>query len=272
MNMSTNPSNIPRPTKISLLRTLKKALRLLWDRLGWVLVCSLMVFLSTGITLATLAWAYGLAVFTTRVVSVVASIVIGSIFISASCLSAATVAARIVEFDEPSASDLFAGFRSGFGRSIRIGIVGVLGTGSLAANAVFYFMGEGILRAAIGALFLYALAALLCICAYLVPLAAMGETGRLKSEDTGKPELGVLMRNAVSLVMGQPGYAICLALFLVVSSSLLGVTGVGAALLAGGFGAILATQATRDQLVRHGILPALPDRDTPIEETGWPRL
>ena len=51
-------------------------------------------------------------------------------------------------------------------------------------------------------------------------------------------------------------------------TALLLISGVGMALLWGGFTVFLSTQATRDQLVRFGVIPP-PDPEALAVDEGW---
>lgn len=244
-------------------RTLKLGIRTCWDSLGFVCAGSLTLFASLCIPVTVLGLFPGRTA-AAFVCAIIYLFVAPPIF-AGICWLVHTV----YECDEPSYADLWRGARLLYWRALGLGTVHLLGTAVLVANILFYLSRPSLafLLLAIG--FAYGLLFWVMNMLYHWPLLAATAAGILRRDGDQSAGLASVFRNGFLLTVSAPGYTFALAVILIAITLPLVVSGVGAALVAPGFSAFLTTQATRDQLVRFGVLPAPPDPDEPVGDERW---
>jgi len=104
---------------------------------------------------------------------------------------------------------------------------------------------------------------------YHLPLLIAGELGVVKRDDGGPSRLSAVYKNGFLLTASSPAYTFGVTLTLLGVLLILTISGFGLALLGCSFATYLTTSATRDQLVRLGMLEPLPDIDTKVVEERW---
>ncbi len=257
--------NPPLPP-FNLWRTLRFGIREAWDALGFVCAASLTLFLALPVPVV-------LALMVARVPSpmaLIAAAVAGSVA-SAAVLGplyagTCSLVHRTIVRDEPSYMDLLRGTGRLYWRATGLALVESAVTGVLLGNLVFYARLRGFGWLLITTVFLY-----LCLfwgmnCLYHWPLLVAAEEGIIRRDDGGRPRLLPVFRNGFLLATSAPIYSLGLLVVLAVVLIPAGLSGVGMALVGPGLAAFLTTQATRDQLVRFGVLPPPPDLESPVND------
>jgi uncharacterized membrane protein YesL len=179
------------------------------------------------------------------------------------------LAHRALSHDEPAYGQVWSGFARLYLRAAACALAQVLVFAILAANLLFYLQRAGFAWLALSALFGYLTLFWGMNCLYHMPLLVAGEEGVIKREDGGKARLSSVFRNGFLLASSSPAYTLGLLAILIVEGGVFMLLGVGAAMLGAGVGAFLTTQATRDHLVRFGVLTPPPDPDAPVGDEVW---
>ncbi len=261
--MQGDTPNIPQP-KVGLGKTLRRATRQSWDSLG--LVCAASLTLFAACVPVALFW-YLLAPF--GAVRWLGGLLVAALTVAPLTAGLHYLVHQIVERDEPTYLDMWRGARQLYGRAAGLGAI-QLGVQGVLAVSVWFYTSRGVfLLTALGALCLYLLVFWWAMCLYQWPLLVAGETGLLERDEGRRTTAFSAVRNSALLTLSSPFYSLgLLALLLVVLIPLL-VSGVGMALLGGGFAAFAGTQAARDQLVRFGAIPPPPDTEGPAPDEPW---
>jgi len=250
-------------------RTLRFAVRAAWDALGFVCAMSLTLFVFLALPVAVALRPGGLAAPGERAGWAVAGSVLFLALLPPLYAGACFLTHRILTHDEPSYLDLWRGAARLYGRAVLLGTVQTLVTAILVANVVFYLRFNSFPFLLLAVVFFYLLLFWWMNGLYHWPLLVAGEVGVLRREDGGRPGLRAVFRNGFLLAFSAPGFTFALLLIIIAVFIPLALSGVGMALLSVGLFAFLTTQATRDQLVRFGVLPPPPDPDAPVEDEGW---
>lgn len=256
------PTAFQKPVRLG--QTLRRAVRQSWDSLG--LVCATSLTLFAACVPVALFW-YVLAPW--PLARLVGGLGAAAVAFGPMMAGACTVAHKVFERDEPGYLDLWRGAGRMFGRSAALGALQLVGQVALAAGILFYASRGILLLTALAALCFYALVLWWAMCLYQWPILVAGEFGLLQREDGGRPGLRSVLRNSALLTVSAPGFSVGLLAAVVLALAPLAVSGVGAALLGGGFLAFAATQAVRDQLVRFGAIPPPPDTEGPAPDEPW---
>lgn len=246
-------------------RTLKYGLRTAWDSLGFVCAISLTLFAVAILPAAAAVEALSVE----RVPILIAAILVWLAVVPPLFAGACYLVHRILACDEPSYLHLWRGALSMWGKSVALGATQALVLGVLWVNMLFYLRLGTFPFILLAVTVFYLLLFWGMNCLYHWPLLVAGEAGVLIREDGGRPGLWAIFRNGFLLAFSSPGFTFCLLLVIMGLSALLFLSGVGAALLLTGLLAFLITQATRDQLVRFGVLPPPPDLDEPAPDEAW---
>jgi len=248
--------------------TLKHGIRAIWDALGLVCAASLTLFAALSLPLSLLAAAVraqGYKSLMTVCFSMALFLFIVPPLFGGICWLAHKVFAR----DEPSYVDLWKGYHRLFLSAVALGAIQLLVAAVLLANIAFYLSRSSLPLLLLSILFAYGLLFWWMNCIYHWPLLVANEAGEVCRDDGSRPGLFSVFRNGFLATVSAPGYTFVLTLFLAATMSLLTVSGLGLALLGGGLVAFFSTQATRDQLVRFGVLPAEPDLDADVIDEVW---
>ena len=241
--------------------TVRAAVRTAWDTLGFTCAISLTLFVACS-PLAIAAPA-GIGLGLPMAIAAYA-LVTGPIVAGACCL-----AWRIAARDEPSYLDLWRGALALYGPAAALaGVQGVVASALSADVVLFLRLGPpvGIILSAIAG---YALAFWCLASVYHWPLLIAGDEGVLQGPNGGRPSLAALLRNASVITLSAPGFTLAVAAAIIAGTTVMVLSGIGAALVAGGLAVHLMVQSVRDQLVRFGALPPPPDVDSPVEDTRW---
>jgi hypothetical protein len=105
-------------------------------------------------------------------------------------------------------------------------------------------------------------------CLYHWPLLVAVERGVIRRGGLSATWTSIL-RNGFLLAFSAPGYSFGLLFVMSLIAAPLAVSGVGMALLLGGLAAMISSQATRDQLVRFGVLAPQVDPDERAPDDVW---
>jgi uncharacterized membrane protein YesL len=244
--------------------TVRRGVRAAWDALGLVCAASATVFASLALP-PMVGLRLGALLRTGWVPGVLAAVAL--VFVAPPLYAGACVLAhRAMEHDSPSYGTLWEGARRLYGRSVALGAVEALVALLLAANTAFYLTRHGLAWRVAGVFFVYLLLFWLTTCLYHWPLLVAGHVGLIRRDDGGTPGVVAVLRNAFLLAASAPGYSVALAAAALLANAVLAASGVGLVLLSAGATAFLSTQATRDQLVRFGVMPPPPDLDAPAED------
>lgn len=257
---------------LSAWRTLQFGIRAAWEALGLVCAASLTLFAALTLPFI-LLWCV-------RVERQNGSSALAWLFAAGSFLLILLIVPplygglcwlvhRVLTHDEPAYTDLWRGAARLYGRAVALGAIQIGVTGILTANLLFYLSRGrfGFLLLAVG--FFYLLLFWFMNALYHWPLLIACEADLLRREDSSKSGLSAVFRNGLVLTVSAPGYTFLLLFVLVLLAVPLLLSGVGCALVLPGLKAFLMTQATRDQLVRFGILPAPPDPDEDVADDVW---
>ncbi len=252
---------------LRLRRTLRLALRAVWDFLGLVCAASFTVFAALTIPLyATLkagTSSYPVLGITSAALAG-AALILGPLY-AGICL----LAHRALTHDEPTYGLIWSGPARFYLRAATCGLIQLLIFAIMAANVLFYLRLGGFAWFILAALFTYLGIFWAMNCVYHMPLLVAGEEGVILREDGGKARQASVFRNAFLMASTSPAYTLGLLAFLLLISAVLTVSGVGAAMLGAGIAAFVTTQATRDQLLRFGVVHAPPDPDESVEDERW---
>lgn len=251
----------------SLWRTLRFGTRAAWDSLGLVCAVSLTLFVAL-LPPAAIA----LRIAASLPLALLAASAIWALLVPPLFAGACEVAHRILEHDDPSYAGLWGGFRTLYGRAAALGAIDLAITVALVANIAFYLSRGGIAWILVGVVFLYLLLFWLMNVLYHIPLLIAADKGIIQREGGGRARVSSALRNGLLLTLSAPGYTFGLLAILIVVGVPTAISGVGMALIAPAFAAVLTTRATRDQLTRFGMLPPEPDPDEPVSDEGWRRV
>jgi hypothetical protein len=256
MMKGESQSEFARP-KLGVWRTLRFAVREAWDVLGLVCAASFTLFLgAAACVFLSLTWVPA---------GLVAAVLLMSPLFTGTCY----LAHRVYQHDEPGYFNLWEGFRRLYLRSVTVGAVQLFVFIVLIANLAFYGQrqGFGFLLASI--VIWYLIAYWLVNALYHYPLLIAADQGVLKREEGGPPRVRTTFRNAFVLAMSAPGYSLAILVAVILITIPLFISAVGMALVGTALPAFIATRATRDQLIRHGLLPPDPDPDEPAVDEVW---
>jgi uncharacterized membrane protein YesL len=251
------PAAAPPPLRLG--RTLRYGIRAAWDALGFVCAMSLTLF-ACGLLPALLAWQFA---------GIAPAIAVWLALAPPLFAGACRLTHSVFEHDEPAYSDLWRGFARLYVRAVALGAAQFGVTALLAANILFYLSRSSFPFLLLALVFTYLLLFWAMNCLYHWPLLVAAEAGIIRREDGGEARLRAVFRNGFLLAFSAPGFTFVLLLVIMAVNALMAASGVGMALLSGGFTAFLTTQAARDQLVRFGVLPPPPDPDAPAADEGW---
>jgi hypothetical protein len=249
-------------------RTLKFSVRAWWDSLG--LACAASITLFTAFSLPASILVSGLQAHNSRSVGAVClSIVLLTMVVFPLYGGLCWIAHKVLTRDEPGYTDMWNGARAMYLRSAGLGLLQLVVTAILVSNIVFYLLRGTLAFLLLAILFMYGLIYWGMNCLYHWPLLIANEAGIVRREDGEKPGMLSVLRNGFLMASSAPGYTLLLTALLAITLALLAVSGLGLALLSGGVAAYLSTQATRDQLIRFGVLPTEPDPDEEVVEEAW---
>lgn len=237
-------------------------IRMAWDALGFVCALSLTLF---GVTGACVAGTLALPHLIRPVLFVaIPCLVVGPLY-AGICL----IVHRLASHDEVAYGELWSGAMRMYGHAVGLAAIELTLAAVAALDALLFFGQGGAIGMAIGALFLYALIFWAMNCVYHWPLLIVCREGVLLRDDGLRPGLISVLRNGLLMTVSAPGFTSGLLVAIIAVLILMGVTGVGMALLGPGLAACLATRATRDQLIRFHVIPPDPDPNAPVEPDQW---
>lgn len=244
-------------------RTLRFGFRAAWDSLGFVCAASLTLFAALCIPLTLLG------VSRMRGIAVLLGGITYLLLVPPIYAGICWLVHKVFERDEPSYADLWRGMRLLYPKALALGAIQLLVTTVLAANILFYLSRGSFVFLLLAIGFSYLLLFWQMNTVYHWPLLVAGTAGLIRREDGSEPGLGATLRNGLLMTVSGPGYTFALLVLLAILLVPLTISGVGLALLAPGLAAFLTTQATRDQLVRFGVIPPTPDPDEPVTDERW---
>jgi hypothetical protein len=249
----------------SLGRSLRHAFRLIWDRLGIVLLVSL-----TGTVVLLLSLTLGLLV-PLALPALLRTFFVGLVTVIAlSPLVAVSfdMAIRIASHREITFHSFRHGVRQFSAVAIRLGVFHFVVSMVVALNVTFYLQLGGLLGRAAVVLCLYLLLFWSAMAVYQGPLLILQETGAFDEPGrSAKRGAKAVIRRSFFLVVGEPLYSVGLGLATLAWTILALLTAVGAAMLwLGGF-CVLTTVSTMKLMAKYGVMdPAVYDELTPTKE------
>ena len=250
------PNTTPGPP-VRALRTIRFAVREAWDVLGLLCAVSFTVFLCSALPIYL------------SLQSILLGVIAGCLLAAPLFAGACYVAHRVYERDEPTYLNLWQGFRRFYLRAAALAAAESFVFALLAAHLVFYGArrGFGFVLASILIWYLIGFWAMNCLYHYPLLVAAM--EGLVKREDHREVRLRAVLRNGFILAFSSPGYSLAILMVIILTTAPLVVSAVGMALIGCAFPAFLCTRATRDQLIRHGLVAPDPDPDEPVGDEVW---
>ena len=243
-------------------RSLLSALRSIWDRLGTILLVSLIgtVHLLLSLSLGLLvphAWPAPLRAVGIGLISVTA--------LSPLIAAAFDVALRICTHREVSFPLVFSGLRQYGSVAIRLGTLHLVVGLTTASNLVFYLQVKGIPGRTAVLICLYLLLFWCTMALYQGPLLVLQESGAFDAADRpAKRGAKAVVRRSFFLVVGEPLFSIGLGIAALLWSVLSLLTAVGAAMCWLGGICILITAPTLALLAKYGVLKAVEAPDAPL--------
>jgi len=243
---------------------LRLALRAIWDRLGVVLLISL---IGTGVLLLSLL--PGLVMpaalpFLLRTTFVALSLVL----LSSPLLAVSfDIAIRIFTHREVTPALFAQGVRQYGSVAIRLGLTHLC-TGLVAAlNLTFYRQLSGAAGRAIVLLCLYLMVFWCTMALYQGPLLVLQESGAFDEPDrVAKRGAKAVIRRSFFLVIGEPLFSIGLLAAALLWSTLTLLTAVGAAMLWLGGACLLTTAPTLALLAKYGVIDSVASEDAPPQK------
>ncbi|MGC8668069.1 MAG: hypothetical protein ACP5VE_08155 [Chthonomonadales bacterium] len=260
----------------SVITTLRRAIRAVWDHLGLLcgLSCTLFAVSAAGLSaLSALARMLGLS----RLWEVAAgaawmAFVAVPLYAGIAQIAHRILAHRVAPSEPPTYADLWVAFRSLWLRAVFLGLVEFVVSAVLMGNLVFYLIRGGFGFLLLAAFFVYLTAFWLVNMMYHWPLLIAAEEGLIPTESLPagrrKARVSAALRNSLLLAAGAPlrGFGVCA--FLAATGLALAASGIGLVFLLPGYSAVLAAQATWDELVRMGVVEAPPDPEAPPTDPG----
>jgi uncharacterized membrane protein YesL len=248
------------PPSLRLGRTLRFGLLAAWDSLGLVCGISLTLFVALTIPVYAAYMVRG-ALWNSQVLLICLALVCWLLTIVPIYGGCFCVAASALNHDNPGYGDLWTGFVRLYYKFVLAGLVQMFVAATLAVNVLFYARLPGIIWMALAMVFVYLLVFWFMNCIYHFPL--------IVAADGGQPRLFAAFRNSFLIVLASPLYSFIMMFLLISLGLTLAISGVGMAMLGSGIIAFLSTQATRDHLVRFGLLAAPPDPDQAATGDMW---
>ena len=241
-------------------RSLRAALRSIWDRLGTVLLVSLI-----GTVVLLLSLTPGLLLPTalpvplrTLLVALLAVIVFSPLL-----AAAFDVALRILTRREITIDALLQGLRQCGGVAIRLGLIHLCIGVLTAVNMIFYLQLSGLAGKAIMLFCLYLLLFWAAMALYQGPLLVLQETGAFDEPDKrAKRGAKAVIRRSFYLVVGEPLFSMGLLSAILLWSALALLTAVGAAMLWLGGVCVLTTAPTLALLAKYGVIRPVESADS----------
>ncbi len=246
-------------------RSLRIAFRLIWDRLGIVLLVSL-----TGTVVLLLSLTLGLLV-PVALPALLRAFCVGLIAVTAlSPLVAVSfdMALRIASHREITFLRFRQGLRQFSAVAIRLGFLHFIVSLVVALNMTFYLQLGGLPGRAAVVLCLYILLFWSAMAVYQGPLLILQETGAFDEPGrSAKRGAKAVIRRSFFLVVGEPLFSMGLGLATLAWTILALLTAVGAAMLWLGGVCILTTVSTMALMAKYGVID-LADYDelTPTKE------
>jgi len=245
-------------------RSLRLALRSIWDRLGAVLLISL---IGTGVLLLSLT--PGL-VMPSALPFLLRTTVIALIFVllSAPLLAVAfDIAIRIFTHREITPALFSQGVRQYGSVSIRLGLIHLFVGIVAALNLTFYLQLSGAAGRAVVLLCIYLVVFWCTMALYQGPLLVLQESGAFdEPERAAKRGAKAVIRRSFFLVIGEPLFSIGLLAAALLWSTLALLTAVGAAMLWLGGACLLTTAPTLALLAKYGVIDSVVSEDAPPQK------
>lgn len=243
-------------------RTLRRAFRAWWDRLG--ASCAL----SLGWVICVVVPIAGIVQLATSVSRAFWPLALG---VGVAAFGMGTAAVHRAVFQAADGDELtLASLAPPDGRwavdALILALMQAAAVIAIGLNVAFYVALRSVLGFTLAVAFGYGLAIWLLACAYQWPLLIAGERGLITREDSRRPSVLSVIRNSLLLLAVAPGHAVGIGFVAVVLLVPLVVSGVGLALIAPALGAFLFTQAVRDHMIRMGMLTP-PDEGGPMPDT-----
>ncbi len=246
-------------------RSLLSALRSIWDRLGAVLLLSL---LGTAVLLLSLTPGLVLPSASPLLLRTLIVALVAVSALSPLMAGAYDVAVRISTHREVTVGQFQQAVRKLGSVAIRLGLVH-FAIGALAAlNLTFYLQWSGIAGRICVLLCLYLLLFWSTMALYQGPLLVLQENGAFDEPDKpAKRGAKAVIRRSFFLVVGEPIFSIGLALATLLWSAVALLTAVGAAMLWLGGLCVLTTYPTLALLAKYGVIdPVESDEAPPFKE------
>ena len=242
-------------------RSLHSALRAIWDRLGTILLVSLI-----GTVALLLSLALGLLL-PSRWPAPLLGVTIASfavVTLAPLIAIAFDVALRLCTHREISVPHLQSGLRQYAGPAIRLGLFHLVVGMATALNVSFYLQLKGIAGGAAVLVCLYLLLLWSTMALYQGPLLVLQETGEFDAPDKpAKRGAKAVIRRSFFLVVGEPLYSLGLGLAALLWTVVALLTAVGAAMCWLGGICVLLTAPTLALLVKYGVINAVESEDAP---------
>jgi hypothetical protein len=260
MDMNNEPIQL-KPARLG--RTLKKGFSDAYDRLGLVIVASIIWSVATLGPMA-VAWEVQRRVHTHWLWIIVAGFA-ASVLIGTPILAGVfRMAYKIVYRDDPALIDIFIGARELFKAGYGLILLNIIIVGVIVTDIAFFFGWFGPLKGSVlayvtGSIAIYLLLGWLAAAMYQMPILSAQKS--LSQKEGAIPAI----RKSLLLIMDNPGFTIGLFVVILGFSVLCVLSRVGMLILYVGTVSIVLTRALRELYVRYGMV-----EDT-AESEGQPK-
>lgn len=245
-------------------RSLRTALRSIWDRLGVVLLISLIgtAVLLLGLTPG-LVLPSALPFFLRTAVIALITVVLSSPLLAV----AFDIAVRIFTHREVTPSLFRAGVRQFGSVAIRLGLLHLCVLVIAALNITFYLQLSGSAGKAVVLLCIYLVVFWGAMALYQGPLLVLQESGAFDEPDRpARRGAKAVIRRSFFLVIGEPLFSIGFLVAVLLWTALTMVTAVGAAMLWLGGACLLTTAPTLALLAKYGVIDLVVSEDAPSQK------
>lgn len=259
-------SGPPRPAlpPVRLGRSLRAALRSIWDRLGTILLISL---LGTAVVLLCLTPGLLLPAVLPALLRTLLVALITVVALSPLLAAAFDIALRIATHREIALVHVSQAVRQ-FGKvAIRLGLIHLCVGVLAASNLMFYLQVGGVAGRVVVLLCLYLLLFWMTMALYQGALLVLQESGAF--DEPGKPAkrgAKAVIRRSFYLVVGEPLFSIGLLLATLLWSALTLLTAVGAVMLWIGGACVLTTTPTLALLGKYGVINSVEGEVAPPQK------
>lgn len=258
--METNERELIELQPASLGRALRNGfIEALWDRLGLTVAASLIWTVLVAVPLA-----FGFAAMQMAGVGGLLLLLILMLIGAPVQAGLFNMAHKVIYRDDPGIGDIFSGFTTLLGPSLRLVAVNIIVMVVLARDALFFAGVLGgtkpsLLQLALGMFCVYLIMAWLMVTMYQLPV--MVSQKPLCHKEGALPAI----KKSVLLTMHNPGFTIGLFVVILGFSVLCALSVIGALILYGGALPVILVSALRELYIRYEIV-----EDRVVEDGGWP--